>query len=207
MNPEGLAKLAAHVDGLLDLQLSLISRHELLQPIMRDAALIAKLASGSANVGFELLRHTLYWNLIQEIVKISADMSSKHVPSVQSVMTTISPKPTLQLLRDQYVRAHQSNWPVDESANFERQFDEIYARASAATSKLLSSATLPAYKTVRDELLAHYQLNPVSGKYEPTQIAPLNMKYGDERELIVLINTIVADLNSLGRVFKMVEPA
>lgn len=199
MNKDGLNKLRAHVDKMIDLFMEILAQHELVRPIQRDAQLIAKLSEGERGAGFMNLRHALYWNLVLQITKIISDASSPNVPSLKNIIGQMQLSGTRDLLRAKYIAEHQSVWPVDDRAIFGAQFDEHFARMMRRSQALLDSPTVESYQIVRDRLLAHYQINYADGTYKLTEISEFGLKYGDERKLIDELHAIIPDLNSLVR--------
>ena len=199
MNKDGLRKLAAHVDSLLELYMGAAAQIALLRPIMGDADLIAKLSSGKKAAGFKTLRWVLYWNLINELVKITSDTSDSGVPSILSVVNRIRSVATRDLLKAQYVQSHQSSWPIDENTKWATEFDRIYEKILQQTDELKESQSVKGYGTIRDRLLAHYQLSQSGDGYKPINISSLGLKYGEERKVFREIQLLICDLNSIIR--------
>lgn len=209
MNKEGIKKLESHVVSLLTLLMRAYSQFFFQQPMMVNTDLIIRMEMEGRRQGFEHLRNHLYWNLIQEIVKICDD-SDERTPCINKITKKLEDKNTLKLLEDKYSNHAFPRVEGEDSSTWEKhqeeyenewrvKFKKTYERMKKNTSELLSSDILSGYKTIRDKLLAHNELRFVDGTYEFFDITVLNLKFGQERIILEKAKEIIDDLNSLVR--------
>jgi len=64
---------------------------------------------------------------------------------------------------------------------------------------MLSSKAAGGYKTVRDKLIAHNELRQTGNEYGFYDVKELDLKYGDERQLLETVKQLVVDLALLVR--------
>ena len=101
MNKEGIKKLESQVDSLLTLFMRAYSQYLFQRPMMVNTNLISRMGMKGKRRGFEHLRNQLYWNLIQEIVKICDD-SDERTPCIKKITSKLENKNTLKILEDIY---------------------------------------------------------------------------------------------------------
>lgn len=212
MNKEGIKKLESQVDSLLTLFMRAYSQYLFQRPMMVNTDLISRMEMEGKSRGFEHLRNQLYWNLVQEIVKICDD-SDERTPCIKKITMKLKDKNTLKILEDRYMVLNQRYPPVEgeDYATWEKlrkedqdylrkKFKKTYDRMIKNAEDLLSSDILRGYKTVRDKVLAHNELRLVGSNYELFDISVLNLKFGQERIILDKAKEIIDDLNLLVRV-------
>ena len=93
-----ITKIEAHTERLLNLLLGAHTVLAILRPMNIDEELVARLSRENRGAGFGAIRHVLYWNLVQELVKIVADKGD-HVPSIHNLRKHLADPPVKAWLR------------------------------------------------------------------------------------------------------------
>ena len=161
---------------------------------MVNAALIARYGTSGKRAGFEALKNTLYWAFIHEFVKICEDHDDKS-PSIKRVWCELKHPVTLKHFKDAYSRRAHLLFESEQESRAD--FRKIFIRLCDNADKLLNSASLKSYRTIRDKLIAHNELRAENKKYAPFDIRVLGLKYGEEKLLLLLAKEVMDDLNSL----------
>ncbi|MGA2854383.1 MAG: hypothetical protein ABSE90_09680 [Verrucomicrobiota bacterium] len=197
MPKERIAKLDAHVRKCFDLLLVAHKQYANLRPMMGDQKLLDRIGRENKNRGFDTIRFTLYWNLVQELVKIVADDDGR-VPSIHNFRKHFEDGQVKGFLKEKF-----SVWPSlvkdtyhgelkkvlkqsdKQDENERRQlFDSRYDKVMKESEELLNSPALASMKDIRDKILAHNELNLLSGSYRFVEPKDFGLKYGDERVVL-----------------------
>lgn len=209
MNKEGIKKLESQVYSLLTLFMRAYSQYLFQRPMMVNTNLISRMGMKGKRRGFEHLRNQLYWNLIQEIVKICDD-SDERTPCIKKITSKLENKNTLKILEDIYSNQAYPRVEGEDYATWEKlqrkyqdewrdKFKKTYDRMEKNAEELLSSGILSGYNTVRNKVLAHNELRLVDGSYELFDISLLKLKFGQEKIILEKAKDIIDDLNALVR--------
>ena len=209
MNKEGIEKLEAEAESLMTLLIHAYAQFLFLRPMLVHNELIARIGNEGKMAGFEQLRNLLYWNFIQELVKLCKD-DDKRVTSVSKLMEKINDRAVKEILEDKFSchglpqiegedeetwKRHQKEYEEEWREKFRKDFDRLQKN----TEKLLSSEALSKFKEIRDSRIAHNELRKTANGYEFFDISTLELKIGQERELLELLKEVVNDLNSVVR--------
>ena len=192
-----ITKIEAHTENLLNLFLGAHTVLAILRPMNIDQELVSRFSRENRSAGFDAIRHVLYWNLIQELVKIVADKSD-HAPSIHNLRTHLAVPEIKARLEDKYsvwASPGKESDPPDvkefwkhrnEQSELERRevFNSTYKRAMKESAELLDSTALAGMKEVRNKLLAHNELKLQNGCYRFIDIQGYGLKYGDEKVLL-----------------------
>jgi len=210
MIEQQLTKLRGHMDRLFDLAIGAWERAKLLEPMMRDDELNKRIGRERKGAAFSRLRIFLYWDLINEIVKLTSD-DSERCPSIRNIVAMLKRPGIREELRAIYSKpitpafiggdvlsaADREMILNGDRLELEREFDNLFQRTVDATELLLSSSTVVAYQVVRDKLIAHNEVMHVPPKYEPVDISKFGLKFGEERKVLKQATEIVDNLYSL----------
>lgn len=209
MNADNIAKLETEVESLLGLLVRAYGQFLFLRPMMVNEKLIERISLQEKGVGFRQLLDWLYWGFIQEIVKICLDPDDR-TPSIRKLRKALEDESTLQALKEKYSRRSppkiegldqgviQQLQKQDES-ELRSEFDETYRRFRNRSAELISSHALAGYKTIRDKLIAHNELCKSDEGYSFFDIKVLNLKYGQERQVLEAAKNVFNDLDALVR--------
>ena len=125
MLKQQIAKLDAHVRKCFDLLLVAHTHYAILRPMLGNKKLLDRIGRENKNAGFDTIRFTLYWNLVQDLVKIVADKGDD-VPSIHNFRKHFADTQVKEFLRVKF-----SVWPSfvkdsfpDELKNIGKQTDE-----------------------------------------------------------------------------------
>ena len=207
MNNDGIEKLKAHVESLHRLLIRVYTQFLFLRPMMVNHSLIARMGKEGKRVGFEQLRDLLYWNFILELVKVCDDKDKK-VPSIRNIAKKLEDQNTRILLENEHSRSalprvkgeSEKTWErfrKQDEEELRKKFQETYEIMRKNSDELLTSNSLKKYKKIRDNLIAHNELQKVDGHYQFLDIKELNLTYGQERILLESSKDIIDDLQSL----------
>lgn len=184
MNKEALEKLTHFTEHFEILCLRLYSQYLFLRPMMVNDYLVARMGNEGKRYGFERLRELLYWNLIQEIVKLTLDDDDRS-PSLKNFLKKFES----EYLKSELCKRAEHNGSVNFDKNYKRLFSE-------ATS-LVESDTLKGFLAVRDKLISHNELRKDEEKYSFLDVGTLNLKYGDERKAVEKLEEISKLMSSI----------
>lgn len=204
-------RLAERVDQFVGFLLETYALAVFLRPMRVNLELIARHAP-PRRAGFEQLRTTLYWSLVLEIMKLTADEDRRsRTASIPVIMR--------QLKRDRELRNYlmrlysRSRWPRvkgekrdqwealcrKERTELRKKFWMIYARVRTNFRALKRSPAFRGFKSVRNEKLAHHQVLTRRGTIRRIDLSKLHLKIGDETKLLELAREIADDLSSIAR--------
>ena len=209
MNAGKIAKLQAEVDSLLGLLIRAYGKFLFFRPMMLNEKLNERMSLQEKGIGFRQLREWLYWGFIQEIVKLCLDPDDR-TPSIRKLKKALEDESTLQALKQKYSRRappkiegldEQSirQLQKEEESELRSEFDETYRRFQNRSAELLSSDALAGYKTIRDKLISHNELCKSGEGYTFFDIKVLNLKYGQERQVLEAAKDVFEDLDALVR--------
>jgi hypothetical protein len=152
----------------------------------------------------------LYWNLVQELVKIVAD-DDRRVPSIRNLRRHLEDRQVKAAFQTKYsawgspakksdapdVRQFWEHRALRREQEGKQTFDLLYDKAMKESTDLLNSHALAGMKEVRDKLLAHNELKPQNGSYQFIDIKNYGLKYGDERVLLEMATRVFDDFFAL----------
>jgi len=151
---------------------------------MVNDVLVARMGREGKRDGFERLRNLLYWNLIQEIVKLTLD-DDKRTPSLVNF---------LKKFYDEKIRSELAEKAErNGSENFEGNFDLLLEK----TKSLVEGESLKRFLTVRDKLISHNELRKDEDKYSFLDLRTLNIEYGEERKAVEKLEEISKLMSSI----------
>ncbi len=177
--------------------------------MMVNDRLIERIESEGRGPGFSQLRNWLYWDFIQELLKICDDTDHR-APSIRQLKRELDDTETLRILKEKYSRRI---WPhihgekrqiaqyFQKREEFElgSAFDDTYRRFKHNSAELLASKALAGYRTIRHKLIAHNELRKSIAGYTFLDLKDLKLKYGQERKLLEMTQSVVDDLDLLVR--------
>ncbi len=209
MNKEGIKRLEAEAESLVILLIRAYAQFLFLRPMLVHYELIARIGTEGKSAGFKQLRNLLYWSFIQELVKLCKD-GDERTPTVERLMEKIKGTAVKKILEDKFScnglpqiegedeetwKRHQKEYEKESRERFSNVFDRLQNN----TKKLLDSNALSGFKKIRDTLIAHNELRKTENNYEFFDIEELKLEFGQERELLKLLEEVVNDLNSVVR--------
>jgi hypothetical protein len=134
---------------------------------------------------------------VQDIAHITLD-PYKNVPSIKKVISDLETASTLELLRSRFIDLWAGSDP-DRRAEAQTKFLRNLELARQDWSGLERSQELCAFKTFRDQQLAHVQLIFSDGEYERLDVGALGLKWRDIGLMLERIEPIVLSLNMVVR--------
>ncbi|HSH40456.1 MAG TPA: hypothetical protein VK993_16915 [Chthoniobacterales bacterium] len=209
MIADRLAKLRAQSESLQTLLLRAYAKFLFFRPMMVNMKLNDRISAEGRHVGFEQLRNWLYWDFIQELVKICAD-PDRRAPSIRNINEALANADVLQELRRSYACR---TWPIirpedreavrqleeEDRRTLEVEFDDTFRRFWMNADALLNSEELAGYSTIRNKLIAHNELRHTAGRYGFFDVRLLKLKYGHERKLLENAREIIDAIELLVR--------
>ncbi|MHC8343370.1 AbiU2 domain-containing protein [Pseudomonas sp. RT6P73] len=175
------------------LTIKLRQRYSILEPMLFDKTVVAKVGSGKRAMGFNILKDSLFLSCAQDIAKLTLD-DDPRTPSLNNIIRVLADDALRRTLRDQFV-----TWEIPlgddetdsetlealkrielrEEAQRGAQFDDLYCEATALWSALSTSSTIKSFRTIRDKVSAHTEVRLVVDKYKLVDIGTLGIKWGD----------------------------
>ena len=193
----------------MDLLISAYAQFLFLRPMLVHNDLIARIRTEGKSAGFEKLCKLLYWSFIQELVKLCEDKDER-TPTVRKLMEKIKDPAVNKILEDKFSchvmpqiegedeetrKRHQQ----EDEKKWREKFRKDFDRLQNNTEKLLDSNALSGFKKIRDSRIAHNELRKTANGYKFFDIATLELKFGQERELLELLKKVVIYLNLVVR--------
>jgi hypothetical protein len=205
-----IAKIEAHTEKLLNLLLGVHTVLAILRPMNIDEKLVARFSRKNKGAGFGTIRHVLYWNVVQELVKIVAD-DDRRVPSIHNLRGHLEDERVKAAFRKKYsswglpakgskATTMKESWrgmALLREQESKQMFDLLYEKAMKESAELLNSSALANMKEVRDKLLAHNELKYQNGSYRFIDIQRYGLKYGDERVILEMATRVFDDFFAL----------
>lgn len=211
--PSQIEKLEGRASHLLDAFILLRERYAMLDPMLFDADVIARRGSGGQTQGFRVLKNSLFLSCAQDIAKLTMD-DDHRAASLHNIMAALTDDALRQSLRERYVSAHSSlienetdpevvamlrELGAMEEADRRTQFDSLYREAVAAWAELATSAPIDSFRTVRDKISAHTEVQYVVDKYQFVDIGTLGLKWGELKRTIARMQRLVEIVGLLVR--------
>ncbi len=181
----------------------------LLSPLVKNSDLIAKWDNSYGAHGLELMRITIYLDLVRELAAISFDRSSKS-PSIFNILELLKSKPLLDSLKSDYCQPTPISWVTNvdpdsrafwEAKHKEREleekskkFFEHYRTAKAAFSELKNKDIYTKMRNVRNKLVAHYEMRKVGSEPRLADPSDFDLKWGDVEIYFEEIKPIIVEL-------------
>jgi len=207
--PSRRDKVVAHAGHLLDVFRGLRARFAILEPLLFDQEVVARLGAGRRAHGLQILRGTLLESCILGIAKLVYDGDDRS-PSLLRLIEALQDPKLSEALREDFAVWHLAPTSGDEpeviallqaaerreEAERRIKFDQFVDELRSSGAGLESSATLVSFRAMRDQLIAHNQLAFDGADYKPLDVTTLGLKLGDLRVVIDSLERIV-DLISL----------
>ncbi len=209
--PLQIEKLQSHASHLLDAFIILKERYSILHPMLFNKDVAQSFGSGERSRGFEVLRHSLLLSCAQEIAKLSFD-GDERTPSIRNLVCKLEDEPLRQDLRSQFsawatplIAGEEDSeiiealkiWEQQETFNRIEQFDKFYQSTIEKWEALQTSRAMAGFRTIRDRVTAHSEVQYVADKYRFVDISELGITMGDlmsaidqMQELVVLIELL-----------------
>jgi hypothetical protein len=160
-----------------------------------------------------ILRNALLEACVQNLVKVTIDTDVR-VPSIANIMSSLASGSIRSSLEAAYcvppipVRVG-SNEPMPreiedrllarETASLRRQFADAWTDLSERWQRIEADGRLGAFKTWRDKVIAHSELQHKAGTYAPLDLAELGLKWGDLEALVTEIEQLVSGVGIVVR--------
>jgi len=175
-----------------------------------DEKVVGLWGSGKKACAFQTMRHSLYQECVQDIIKLSFDKDLR-TPSVSTIVDRIQVSVVLDRLREEYAAWHI---PIDdqkdeslknglriiqarEETERRKEFDRLHANILKRWEDFQSETWIDGFQTIRDKITAHLELKLINGKYQHIDIAKLCLKWGDVKKAIDSLEQIVLNLNMI----------
>jgi hypothetical protein len=204
-----LANLRSETEFLSELLSSAYLNYLFLRPIIADKALSTRMKVENKVVGFNRIGETLYWAFVQQLVKIWDDRDRQgRTVSIRKVLDELVRYKIVSELEEIHCRW---TWPHgelpdaeilkqirnQEEAELRDDFRVRFPALVQSGQQMLSSEKLTAYRKVRNRLIAHTETKRSDGKVQRFDIRDLQLKFGEERQLLAATIEMVHEMQSL----------
>ena len=213
MSRQQIAKVRARAEHLLDLFIALREKYAMLRPLAFDEDLAERVGKGPRARGHLILRNSLLQSCVQDLVKLALDKDPR-TPSVRNLMKALSKSEVRDLLLEDYAVPPTplhvgdgdplpdevlAEWQAREKGRLTKEFAETWSELSSQWPRLAESERLEGFKKWRDKLIAHAELHHVDGKYRPTDLSSLGLKWGDVGDVLGELQQMICNVNVLAR--------
>jgi len=188
---EVISKYNGHLLHITDAFHGMEEKYALLEPMLFNKKLFSK----HRNRGFEVLRQSLFFSCVIDIVNIICQKRGKKTPSIQELASLFSNKDMLEYFHDDLIN-HDAFKGF--KAIQEEQSKNFWINVGLTEEKincLIQSSQIKAFETIRDKRIAHLELKKNNGNYELLDISTLGLKWGDMSPIILNIKEVIKNLN------------
>jgi len=185
---EKLNKLDGHIQGLLDSFVGLKTKYAYLDPMLFNSGVCKKYGRKNKGNGFETIRNALFFDCIQDIVKLSFDDDCR-TPSLINFIKNIENDPKEELL----------NYQIKEKQEKDQEFQRDVNLLLNDWKKYKNEEYVSGFNNIRDKIQAHLELKLVDGNYSRIDISKLNLKWDDPKKAIFAMQNMINILNGLIR--------
>jgi len=191
--PELISKHQAHLLHVTDAYHGVEEKYALLDPMLFDTNLSQK----HNNRGFEVLRQSLFFACVVDIVNIVCKKGGNKTPRIEGISSIFCNRELLKYFHDAIVNADAF---VGFSKTQEKQSHGFWENVTKTKTKidcLLHSPKLEAFETIRDKRIAHLELKKSGDDYELLDISTLGLKWGDIKSMLAEMQSIIINLNQI----------
>lgn len=211
--PSQIEKLEAYASHLLDAFLSFRVRYSLLEPMLFDAQVIKERGSGKQAYGFLVLRDSLFISCALDIVKLSLD-DDKRTPSIRNLMCKLEDQIVCDRLRQTFAQCSSPAIQTDTEPEMvealkrrelgvaiekNNRFKNRLAKTKTSWCEFAASPAVAGFRTIRDKVAAHTEVQFVANRYQFADIENLGIKRSDMRKTIEKMQDLVESLSFLIR--------
>ncbi|HEY7766891.1 hypothetical protein [Longimicrobium sp.] len=210
---EQLTRLQEYADALLGAFLGLRLNYGLLAPLLGGVDLPISTPPRRQLVhGLSALRNTLFFSCALDVVKLSWDRD-RRTASVANIVAQLERPEVLQLVKDNplfsvviprksYDEGDKEGLrAIEEAENHRRrvQIDKQLTRLLALWTDYENHGFKNAFITLRDQHLAHLEVRPQGGGYEPLDINGFKILRSDLATALKLLGPIIVEINRIVR--------
>lgn len=184
-------------------------KFEMLRPLISDRSTTERWDNTIGANGFELMRRTLYYDLIRELAAISLDRAPK-APSIENILQKFQSAELLEVIRTEYCSPLPISWVghIDEDSrkfweakHKEREiaegsvrFDKNFKKVNSTFKELKRSELFKKIKLARNKIVAHYEMINDGGDIRPFDPTDIGLKWGDAEDYYHQIQPIITEL-------------
>jgi len=204
---EKLNKLDGHIQGLLDSFVGLKTKYAYLDPMLFNSGVCKKYGRKNKGNGFETIRNALFFDCIQDIVKLSFDDDCR-TPSLINFIKNIENDQTISLIKEKYTeprfitglsKEELLNYQIKEKQEKDQEFQRDVNLLLNDWKKYKNEEYVSGFNNIRDKIQAHLELKLVDGNYSRIDISKLNLKWDDPKKAIFAMQNMINILNGLIR--------
>ena len=119
-----MEKVRAYSKAMIRRVIAADLKLEMLRPLLFDKDVVDKWDGTYGAHGFQLLRMTLYFDLIREMSAISSDRDNRS-PSIHNILDLLQSKDLLEALKADYCKPRPKIWVGDTDEDSKKFWDEI----------------------------------------------------------------------------------
>lgn len=188
-NSAYIKKKKGHLNHITLAFHGLKEKYHLLEPMLFDK----KLAQKHNNHGFVVIRQSLFFSCVIDIVNI-VKKGNKN-PSIQEISDIFDSKEIMKTLHDDivYFEAFKGIKRLEEQQSV--AFQKNVKITSELVKKFLELDKYKSSLSIRDKRIAHLELKEKHGEYELLDISTLGLQWGDLKEIIYKLEIIIVNLN------------
>lgn len=198
--PNDINQIKAYASQLQSMFLHLQERYALLEPLIFDEDVTNEWGAGRAARGLNVLRYTLFITCVQDVVKIAFDKDNQgRTPCIAQLVEWLQPKKVVNKLREEYtywnlpvpgraaepmVRDVLRRSRLKDEADRRAEFDRLLQELKESWASVKPSPTLKSFRTIRNKISAHTEMEEDNGRYESLDVSRFGLKWGDLKLVI-----------------------
>jgi len=202
-------KIRAYTKAMIGRLVVADQKIAMLSPLLHDKELLKKWDDSYGGHGLNLLKMTLYFDLVRELAAISLD-KDKRCPSVKNILQLLESQDLLNYLKAEYCEPLPINWinDIDEDskkfweekhherdlAENEERFNKTYQEIKSEYKALKSSILHEKIRDARNKLIAHYEMRHDGETPRMVDPTDFGLKWGDAEQYYILIKPIITNL-------------
>lgn len=189
-NNNFLKKKKAHLEHITAAFHGLNEKYSLLEPMLFDDSLTRK----HNNYGFAVIRQSLFFNCVIDIVNI-IKQGDKKTPSIEGISEIFSCEASIKKLHDNIVYCDAFKGIEHLEKYQSNAFNQNVKKTEEDIINLLELDIYKSFLTIRDKRIAHLELKYEDGEYQLLDISTLNLNWTDLKAIVGRLKTTVANLN------------
>lgn len=199
-----IKKLSGHSDNLLTFYLGTVRKYAVLHPMIFSQEVCNKYGSKLASNGYEVVRETLYYGVVQDIANMFFD-KGKTNPSILNIKDMLDHELVIKSLENKYTSAYASydedlkSWYKKRRMERAQEFKTYYKELVEYIEILKKDQELKSCKSIRDEFTAHIDLQYSGEEYTYPDISKYGIKWGTPKRLLDELKPIIERIGYIVR--------
>ena len=198
-----IKRLIGHSENLLTFYLGTVRKYSVLKPMIFSQEVCKKYGSKLAANGYEEVRKTLYYSVVQDIANMFFD-KGKTNPSILNIKDMLDHELVIKSLENKYTSYASNDKDLEsyyKKRRMERaqEFKKYHKELVEYIEILKKDQELKSCKSIRDKFTAHIDLQYSGGEYSYPNIEKYGMKWGTPKRLLTELKPIIERIGYIVR--------